>query len=69
MGKPAIREHFDQMEGPRRRRFQPFSLGGSIVTSLDQDALEENGIDLEDLPELDQWIFEEEGKIVIDLDP
>jgi hypothetical protein len=58
---------FEAMEGPHKTRVQPFVSGGSVVVSIDSTALDEFDIDPDgELPELDEWIHVDEGKIVLD---
>lgn len=69
MSKTATRDLFDRMEGPPKRTYQLFEQGDSVAIVIDPNALDMAGVDFDDLPEVDEWIFEDEDKIVIDLDP
>lgn len=67
MAQPAEKRAFEVMDGPRKKKYQPWEQGDSIAITLDPDVLQEHGIDAENLPVLEEWIFEDEGKIIIDL--
>lgn len=55
--------------GPRRKQVQGIEIGGSLLVTIDKDAARACGIDFEDPPRLDTWVYEKEGKVVVDLDP
>lgn len=67
MAHPAEKRAFEVMEGPRKKEYQPWPQGDSIAITLDPDILADHGITEDNLPKLDQWVYEEEGRIVIDL--
>jgi len=66
--QPEAEELFDAMQAPRRRRYSGLTIGGSVAVVLDPRALQDHDIDTEDPPEFEQWVFDERGKIIIDLE-
>ena len=73
MSQRAERKAFERMSGPYKKRYTPFVSGDSIVIALDLEALESNGITKEtvqngDIGKLDEYVYEEDGEIRIDLE-
>lgn len=55
-------------DGPRKLSVQPFKVNESLVITIDKEAATAAGIDFDNPRTVDEWVYKEEGKIVVDLE-